>query len=656
MSAQPLFLRHSAEELADLLLPLHAWKPFPQATDRPAWDALQQTPPMARKAAYLSGRAEGICGINTYRYLMKGVSGKIWPPLDAQTYMEFIRTGDRANYEGPYFQRRLNLGVLTMAECLEGEGRFLDEITNGLWAIGSEPTWSVPAHVRRQQAGGQPDAFPDLSVPTVDLFASETAFALAEAIYLLRDRLNAATPGVVPWIEWLIDERVVRAVENFSDDYWWFDGHNNWTPWCCANVLAAAFYTCDDRPRLGRLLVQLFTALQRFYDKYNNDGGCDEGPMYWFVSPGALALALELLHSRSGGKIDFYNDPKIQAMGRYLPAVRLAKNYFVNFADSKLLRDTKRGVTYRFGQRLNNRALQEVALLSARGWHPDGPANPPLGIGHCASDLCQILRELWWIPAEDTPSGAPLPLTTWFPDLQVAVLRSSPDENSGLTVAAKAGHNAENHNHNDVGQFIAMLDGEPAIVDAGIGSYTRLTFSDKRYTLWMTRGSTHNLPVINGVEQTAGKERAARAVCFHDDVQAPSLSLDASSVYPEEARVRAFTRNIQLDRGANAGSGALTVDDRYELDKAGGTLQLRLLTPRQVEELRPGVLRLRADAGRAMLLTFDANLFRLVLGSRTPQEDPDLLHTWPQGLTLIDLCATDIAPAGKYRLRFEPEE
>ncbi len=655
MSTPDLFTRYDATELADLLLPASDWLPFPPASDREAWSRMQTDPLAARRASHLTGRAEGLCGINPGRNAMKPVDCEVWPALNAKTYLEYVRTGDRMNYEAPYFQRRLNFGVLAMAECLTGRGWFLDELINGLWMIGGEPTWCVPAHTRRLQADGQPDAFPDLSVPTVDLFASETAFALAEGLYLLREPLNARCPGVVPWVTRLIEERVVRPVEEFPDGFWWFDGRNNWTPWCCANVLNAAFYTIDDRPRLGRLLEKLLAALQRFYDKYSSDGGCDEGPMYWFASPGALALVLELLYSRSGGRLNFYDDPKIQAMGRYLPAVRLAANHFVNFADSKALRDTKRGLTYRFGKRLGNRPLQDLALLSASGWRKGGEPWPLLSLGHCAADLCHLLRDLWWLPVGESPSGAPLPLHTWFPDLQVAVLRASPDEHVGLTIAAKAGHNAENHNHNDIGQFLVLLDGEPAIVDAGIGNYTRLNFSDQRYTLWMTRGATHNLPVINGCEQTAGRDRAATDVVFQNAENAASFALDATAAYPQSAGVRSLIRRLEFDRTAHAGAGELLVTDRYGLTAAGGTLLLRLLSPREVGEIRPGVLRLTAEQGRALLLCFDPDLFTCRLCQRTPQEDPDLLMTWPGGLRIIELTLTAAAREGDYRLVFRPE-
>ncbi len=35
---------------------------------------------------------------------------------------------------------------LALAECLEGQGRFLDPLLNMVWAILEESSWSLPAH------------------------------------------------------------------------------------------------------------------------------------------------------------------------------------------------------------------------------------------------------------------------------------------------------------------------------------------------------------------------------------------------------------------------------------------------------------------------------------------------------------------------------
>ena len=64
--------------------------------------------------------------------------GTSWPELKATLFMEFQRTGNRSHYEAASFGRRTMLQRLVTAECVENEGRFVDDIINGIWAICEE--------------------------------------------------------------------------------------------------------------------------------------------------------------------------------------------------------------------------------------------------------------------------------------------------------------------------------------------------------------------------------------------------------------------------------------------------------------------------------------------------------------------------------------
>ena len=75
---------------------------------------------------------------------------------------------------------------------------------------------------------------------------------------------------------------------------------------------------------------------------------------------------------------------------------------------------------------------------------------------------------------------------------------------NGFFVATKGGYNNESHNHNDVGSFSLYLNTMPVFIDAGVGTYTRRTFSSERYSIWTMQSNYHNLPLINGVAQRFG--------------------------------------------------------------------------------------------------------------------------------------------------------
>ncbi|MHC4489277.1 MAG: heparinase II/III domain-containing protein, partial [Planctomycetota bacterium] len=86
------------------------------------------------------------------------------PNLPAALYLEYKRIGNRSNYQDVWLERRKMLHCLALAECMEGKGRFLDDVANLLWAICEESSWTWPAHIGPQKAG---IGLPDTSEPIV---------------------------------------------------------------------------------------------------------------------------------------------------------------------------------------------------------------------------------------------------------------------------------------------------------------------------------------------------------------------------------------------------------------------------------------------------------------------------------------------------------
>ncbi|MHC1693925.1 MAG: heparinase II/III family protein [Eubacteriales bacterium] len=148
-------------------------------------------------------------------------------------------------------------------------------------------------------------------------------------------------------------------------------------------------------------------------------------------------------------------------------------------------------------------------------------------------------------------------------------LRQSHDSSKGLYLGIKGGHNSESHNHNDVGSFVVYKDGAPVFVDAGVGTYTAQTFSSRRYEIWTMQSSYHNLPEINGTQQSPGRQFEAKEVSFSPEDM--SIEMDIAGAYPSGAGVRGWTRNATMS------SDGITVSDRYKL-KEDGEVVFNLLT------------------------------------------------------------------------------
>ena len=273
----------AAIDLARALAGADAFRPYPTVADRAAWGAV----PEERRRLFV---AEAERQLATE-----------WALLPATRFLDYVRDGNRGRYETLLFSRRGKLADLVLGELMEGQGRFTDAIADGLWLICEESYWGVPAHVGAQKRGA---GLPDVTEPTVDLFAAETGALLAWTDYLVGDRLDAVHPLVRERVRLEVDRRIL--VPNLErDDFWWMGFSprevNNWNPWINSNWLASVLLLERDPQRRVRAVAKIARSLDRFVDAYPDDGGCDEGPGYWGRAGASLFEALELLHAATGG-------------------------------------------------------------------------------------------------------------------------------------------------------------------------------------------------------------------------------------------------------------------------------------------------------------------------------------------------------------------
>jgi hypothetical protein len=606
--------RYPLETLQKILLPRDAWRPFPAAGERDPWASL---PAPVRRSHIARGEQ---------------ALSFTWPPLPATLFLEFARVGNRSRYEGQRNARRSALCDLVIAECMEGEGRFLDQIANGVWITCEETYWGVPAHIHMQKAGS---GLPDDAEPTVDLFAAETSALLAWACYLLGPQLDAVSPLLRPRLHREIDRRILTP--NLKrDDFWWMgfgSRHvNNWNPWINSNWLTSLLLMEQDSDRRLTAAAKALRSLDRFIDPYPRDGGCDEGPGYWGRAGASLFDCLELLHSATNGAIDVYDEPLIQEIGRFIYRVHIHDRYFINFADAPALVSPPASLLFRYGRRIRD---DRMAALGASAAAQQDLLNRGVtdSIGRQLAGLFTLSDLLSVKPAQ------PLPRDTYLPEIQVMAARSGEGSEKGLYVAAKGGHNAESHNHNDIGNFIVYADGKPLLIDAGVETYSAKTFGPNRYDIWTMQSAYHNLPTVNGLLQQPGRQFAARDVAYQSDDASAQFTLDIAGAYPPEARLNAWVRAVALRRGKD-----VQVTDTYHLSQPVRDLTLSLLTPCEVVLQSAGQIALKAvpladgrTSGSGQLF-YDAKKLTAVTET-IPVEDARLRSIWGERLTRILLRA-----------------
>ena len=611
----------SPEKLSGALIPRETWKPFPIYGDREEWVKL---PPEVGQP--LIGAGE--CHL-----------GQVWPNLPATLFLDFVRTGGRLPYEKVFYSRRERLRQLVIAECVEAKGRFLDEILNGIWTTCEETFWGIPSCLLQKAGFGLPD--PDERV--VDIFGADTCALLAWTCYLLGPQLDKISPFLRRRIAREIDAHLLTPCLD-RVDFWWMgldpqlhSNLNNWTTWIGEAWITSILLVETNPARRAAMLFKAMRSLDAFLAGYRDDGGCDEGPVYWGRAGGGLFECLELLRSASNGALDFYSVPLVKEIGRYIYRAHISENWFVNFADSAAKAHPSGSLMFRYGRAIGDEELQAMGAWQAVA-HPsahDPTVNEVIG------------RQLWTIFSFGAVAAAPrksppFVRDAWLGGIQVLTARREEGSVRGLYLAAKGGHNAESHNHNDVGNFIVYADGNPVIVDAGVGDYTAKTFSPQRYEIWTMQSGYHNLPTIDGVMQHDGRHFAASQVRYHADDAAAEIELNIEKAYPEEANLEFWRRRVRFDRAANR----VELFERYSLKKPVKKITLTLMTPCEVQRDAAGQLTLGP-----VRVFYDASVFSPVTEEIKIVDNERLHDSWGDRLFRVLLVAENPIARGEWRLQ-----
>ncbi len=497
---------------------LCSYMPGPPAQDRQAWKELPEG--VADEAVALGETA----------------LTDEWRALPATLYLDYARTGNRVNFEAAYFSRRRKLNALILAECIEYEGRFLDEIANGLWLLCEESGWQLPAH-NSHVRGGPRSPLPDPERPVIDLFAAETGALLAVAAGLLENELDEVAPGLVTRIDRELRRRIIQPY--LDTHFWWMgDGDepmNNWTVWCTQNVLWTAFAREYDEDIRQAVVQKAAASIDAFLKDYGEDGACEEGAFYFRHAGLCLFNALETLSQIAPEAfLPLWGWPKIRNIAEYILNVHVSGRYYFNFADCAAVCEPCGAREFLFGLRTGSEALAQFAV---NDWKDGGDCLLAEEI-----NLGYRLQALFAAEAMAAHGGNLLEKSDiFYSSIGLFVARDS-----RFALAVKAGDNGDGHNHNDVGSFILYKDGKPFVIDAGVGSYTSKTFSPLRYEIWTMQSAYHNLPTFEGVMQRDGKEFAAGKVEVSLGGAEPFITMDIAGAYPPEAEVNAYRRDVRL--------------------------------------------------------------------------------------------------------------
>ncbi len=600
------------EQLKEALVMNGAWVPYPAYSDREGWNSLLNDED--RQTLIKAGE--------------KMLDYK-WQVIRATDYLEYERSGERNIMQNPYEANRKAINVLMMAELAEGKGRFIDQLINSVFFSCEMTSWVLSAHLPRQSTKR---SIPDWREQIIDLGSGNYGSMLAWVYYFFHDTFDKADPVISLRLRHELQERILDPYMENDREWWmafyWKPGEiiNNWNPWCNSNVLQCYLLLENDRDKLTDAVWRTMQSVDKFINFVKSDGACEEGTSYWGHAAGKMYDYLQILSDGTNGKVSLFNNPMIRRMGEYISRSYVGDGWVVNFADASAKGGGDAPLIYRYGRAVGSEEMMQFAAYLLKGKRP----TIPLGNDAFRTLQCVLLNK----ELEQTKPAHNVPACTWYPETEFCYLTN----NSGWFLATKGGFNNESHNHNDAGTFSLYINNTPMLIDAGVGTYTRQTFSSERYSIWTMQSNYHNLPMINGVPQRFGQEyKATNVVCKEKQ---RFFSADISTAYPEEAAVNSWIRSYKLE------NKRLVITDKFSLKETKAANQVNFLVWGDIDISKAGEISIKVGDEHATLeypTNFKATLETIEL------PDTRLSNVWGKQIYRIVLIDTQKKLEGNYK-------
>ena len=489
--------------------------------------------------------------------------------LSFHNFKRYEEDGNRGAHENEYFAHRGMLETFALMAWLYEDEEYLHKLEDAIWAICDEYSWAIAAHMR----GTSLSAYQEEN-PNVDLFAAETAQAFAEILSLLEDKLH---PTVVMRMRKRLEERIFGQLH--QDFAWKTVKTCNWAAVCAGSVGMAAMYEIKDEERLADILMICLTSIDRFIGGYAADGVCTEGIAYWGYGFGYFMAFADLLKRRTGGKLDLFQIEKVHLMATFIGKVFFPKGRSLSFSDGgSHSRSNPSTISYL------KTVYEDMPVPSAEAMLFKYPTDTNYR-------FALALRKFVDMQTEPFVETEGMDNTFIFPEAQWYL---STTKNREISLAAKAGHNAEAHNQNDVGSFQIFKNGQQILADLGAGVYDKFYFGADGYSIFCKGSQGHSVPIINGEFQKVGRNFKAENVLISRE----GIEYDFQGAYGIE-KLENLHRKICFDEN----SGKTHLEDTYHFIETPTSVVERFVTEFK-PKLGDGIVTI-APEGAEMSLYYD---------------------------------------------------
>ncbi|WP_372795809.1 heparinase II/III family protein [Pontiella sp.] len=460
-------------------------------------------------------------------------------PITDEIYRRANKEGNRGIYKPRYYRTMERLERATIAECIENQGRYLPQIEEHIKGILEMKSWLHPNH-------DPGNSVLEGKRVAIDLGARKFGSVLMLADLLLEDKLpSSLRKEIHEQIRWRMTEsyfKSCRGEDKKGNSWIW--GTSNWNSVCTGGTLFSTLTSSENLDERVAMIGCALNSMKFYLEGFGADGYCSEGIGYWNYGFGNYLYLSQMVFDYTGGAIDMFTftDPeKMKRVGNFPAHFEIQNGIYPCFADG--------------GSTFKSDSDNFAYILSAKNY---GAAKPTYSR---PADITMQLME-WADPVSyvDPQAEKPaLPSHTYFEDMGIVISRGRQDV--PFSIAIKSGHNAENHNHMDVGSYVMVLDRDHIMCgDLGAPPYQAGSFSPKHK---MRSSWGHPVPRVDGTLQSEGKAFRGKVLETEFAENRDRVVLDLSAAY----EVQSLEKLVRTMTNDKSGNGTITIKDEFSASK-----------------------------------------------------------------------------------------
>ena len=487
-------------------------------------------------------------------------------PIERATYADFMHifdeNGDTKIYDEIDVLRKRRLFCLQILAL--NDDKYIGDLEEMLAEFCAQYAWFSSYH-------GRNHVTQTFNYYQIDLDTAFMSMMLSITYKVMQDKLRN---DIKIRIQREIHRRVILPFEN-DPNMFGLNGKEN-SNWVACQTLGTGFaylYVFPDR--LPKVKEKLFASINAYLSGLTEDGYCSEGYGYWYGGFGQMIMFLDAYEQETGEDVTHITrSSKVLNSLKFGKAAALRGGFGLPFSDHQngQMQSTTNGLNHIVMKRVFG---DDFSLYDAYD-----------GTKFFIRNENGVLVS-YGITRNDSGYHRVIALETFEEGLEGGIVENEThifpiggafiSNRDKYSFVAKAGHNNENHNHNDVGNFAIFSDGKRVFPDVRSHKYDAIYFGPQRYSeeVFAAGSMGHSVPIVDGKYQMPGANYKGVITDSSDDV----FEVNISGAYDTDITTLKVRYELCED----------TVKIKYTIDEPNAhTLKLRFIAEEKPSEIVGG--------------------------------------------------------------------